>query len=176
MIRDDGFSAVTMRKLADSVGVSRTALYHHFANKHELLCALAEEGFKLSKMIGIKDGVSDLSPSEQFKHHIYQYIRFALENPESYDLMYGRDIWKTENPTDSLKKESYEAFRHYLSLVKYWQQEGVIDKNKDPLRFAQVSWSTLHGMSRLLIDGVYEDTKSVDDMCAMAVRVLLNQS
>ena len=45
-IAEHGVAAISMRKLGDLVGVSRTALYHHFANKGELLSAVAESGFK----------------------------------------------------------------------------------------------------------------------------------
>ena len=40
-----GIEALSLRKLAEQVGVSRTATYHHFKDKHDLLCAVAAEGF-----------------------------------------------------------------------------------------------------------------------------------
>ncbi|MCF6197253.1 MAG: TetR/AcrR family transcriptional regulator, partial [Emcibacter sp.] len=46
MIRSGGVEAVSLRKLADRVGVSRTAAYHYFRDKNVLLCTLAEEGFR----------------------------------------------------------------------------------------------------------------------------------
>ena len=53
-----------------------------------------------------------------------------------------------------------------------WQESGQISKNLDPLRYAQVSWSTLHGMSRLLIDGIYVDNQSRNAMCQAAADML----
>jgi hypothetical protein len=45
----------------------------------------------------------------------------------------------------------------------------------DPLRYAQVSWSTLHGMSRLLIDGIYLDAEAVAAMSDAAANMFWQQ-
>lgn len=175
MIREQGIDAVSMRKLADKVGVSRTALYHHFAGKHELLCALAEEGFhrysqKANKLLTDMH----LNTEERFALHVRSYVEFAIENPEYYDLMFGRTIWKSEAPTDTLKEQAYSVFRYYSQAVNDWQQQGLLPADLDTLRFAQVSWSMLHGISRLIIDGIYADGEAMEGMCQMAAKVILN--
>ncbi len=48
---------------------------------------------------------------------------------------------------------------------------GIIEKRVEPLRYAQVSWSTLHGMSRLLIDGVYVERSAMTAMCGSAANM-----
>src|SRR5687767_1574078 len=45
-IRTDGVEAVTLREIGARLGVSRTALYRHFADKQALLTAVATEGFR----------------------------------------------------------------------------------------------------------------------------------
>jgi AcrR family transcriptional regulator len=46
MLRDGGLEALSLRRLAERVGVSQTALYHHFHDKQGLLCAMGEEGIR----------------------------------------------------------------------------------------------------------------------------------
>jgi AcrR family transcriptional regulator len=46
-IRQDGVEAVTLRKVGQSLGVSRTALYRHFSDKRALLAGVATEGFRM---------------------------------------------------------------------------------------------------------------------------------
>ena len=46
MIAENGIESLSLRKLADNVGVSRTAAYHYFQDKNDLLCAIAANGFK----------------------------------------------------------------------------------------------------------------------------------
>jgi len=45
MIAEAGIEGLSLRKLAERAGVSRTAPYHHFQDKNDLLCAIAAEGF-----------------------------------------------------------------------------------------------------------------------------------
>src|SRR5687767_3851509 len=46
-IRNEGVSALTLREIGFRLGVSRTALYRHFADKNALLAAVATEGFRM---------------------------------------------------------------------------------------------------------------------------------
>ncbi len=46
-IRDHGVEALTLREIGARLGVSRSALYRHFADKRALLTAVATEGFRM---------------------------------------------------------------------------------------------------------------------------------
>lgn len=169
LIAEGGVDALSMRKLADRVGVSRTAPYHHFTDKHALLSALAEEGFKAYEhsLRETMAGVSD--PDEWLPCFAHWYLSFAQANPELYNLMFGQNVWKAGEPTEQLKGQAHGCFRRYVEMVSDWQQRGLIANDMDPLRFAQVSWSTLHGMSRLLLDGIYVDIKHLDEVVDLAI-------
>ncbi len=56
-------------------------------------------------------------------------------------------------------------------MTKAWQAQGLLPKEQDSLRLAQVTWATIHGMARLLIDGIYADNSHIDEMCECAVEV-----
>lgn len=176
MIRDEGEAALSMRKLAARVGVSRTAPYHHFVDKQALLCAIAEEGFRRFHLLEgseeLDDGMIAYSVIQSF---VRGYLRFAQENAEYYDLMFGGHLWRSELLTASLKQEAHASFRRYVDGVRGWQDRGWILSSVDPLRYAQVSWSTLHGMSRLLIDGIYVDEAAVEPICDNAAIMFWRQ-
>ncbi len=177
MIKEEGEKALSMRKLAARAGVSRTAPYHHFADKQALLCAIAEEGFRRFNLIGEsnqfdEDGVLALSTQLNF---VRNYIKFARENAQYYDLMFGGHLWKSQQLTDSLTREAHASFRRYVEKLREWREQGRVLSSVDPLRFAQVSWSTLHGMSRLLIDGIYMDDAAIDPICENAAEMFWQQ-
>ena len=166
LLRREGEAGLSMRRLASRAGVSRTAPYHHFKDKQELLCAIAEEGFRRFVGVLTLDG-SELSPA-RMDRFVRDYLEFAVNNAEYYDLMFGSHLWKSATITDNLKQEAHGSFRFYLEQARDWQQKGFINPRLDTLRYAQVTWSTLHGMSRLLIDGIYLDPEGMDPICKQA--------
>lgn len=175
LIREEGEEALSMRKLASELGVSRMAPYHHFADKQTLLCAIAEEGFnRFTRVLSGDNSDQDFSVSRQeftkenLKIFITNYISFAVNHAEYYNLMFGGHLWKSKQLTESLKNEAHSSFRFYLDRIRKLRELELISNAVDPFKFAQISWSTLHGMSRLLIDGIYVDQSATDTLCDSA--------
>lgn len=175
MLKETGIEGLTLRKLAERVGVSRAAPYHHFSNKNELLCAIAEQGFLdwWRQAREIQDDPS-LQQQQRFRRFFYEYVIYATQNPELYELMFGRIIWKTDSGTDSLKQIAYPSFQYQVEQVRYWQEQGVLPLEQDTLRLSQVMWSTMHGLARLVIDGIYADTSHLAAMVDCAVDLFLS--
>ena len=61
-------------------------------------------------------------------------------------------------------------------MTRMWQQQGLMSANLDTLRLAQVTWGTLHGIARLLIDGIYADASHIDEMCETAVALFISDA
>jgi AcrR family transcriptional regulator len=177
IVHTSGLASLSMRKLAEKTNVSRAAPYHHFKDKNELLCALAEDGFLQQDALIDKVLVSsdESDPAKRFESLILAFLHFASENKEQYDLMYGASIWKNGTPTESLTKVSKDSFRLWLREIEKLQQHGVLKQNVSAPRLAQVAWATLHGLCHLSNDRIYVDPKDIDDMGRAAVRLLLAQ-
>lgn len=177
MLIEGGVEALSLRKIAQKVGVSRTAAYHHFADKHALLCAIAAQGFSLwqEEMTRI---VSTKYPSkrEQYKDFTYSYLRFATQNSHLYNLMFGQLIWKNKQATDELKTAAFPTFDYQVNVVKQWQANSMLPTNQSALRMSQVIWGTLHGIAKLTIDGIYTEQSSIDEMCQCAIDLMLASS
>jgi AcrR family transcriptional regulator len=171
ILRSEGPAALSMRKLADRAGVSRTAPYHHFEDKQALLCAIGEEGFRRFHRFFHELSLNQSLSREAFESFVKTYVRFAVDNAEYYNLMFGSELWSCAKLTDSLKHEAHEAFQFYLNMVRGWHDDGLTSGTIEPLRFAQVTWSALHGMSRLLIDGIYVEQAAIDAMCTSAANI-----
>lgn len=171
LLREQGVAGLSMRRLADEVGVSRSAPYHHFKDKHELLCAIAQSGF--ADQDEMLTSLPEASLPERFSELVRRYIRFAYEHPEQYDLMYGREIWKTAEATPDLQQAARGSFKRWLDEIESLQAGHVLPPDIPTLRLAQVSWATLHGLCRLLIDGVYVNSDDIEAMGQTAVELLL---
>jgi len=175
LIREHGVEALSMRKLADHVGVSRTAPYHHYKDKNELLCAIAEEGFRLQReRVGqFNPDSSTDNAAEQFELLMQHYIEFAIEHPAHYELMYGGNIWKHKRATPSLEKAAKETFKQWLIRIEALQTADLLTRQESALRVAQVTWATMHGLCRLANDGIYIDQQDVVKMGRSAVHMML---
>lgn len=177
MLKEAGVEGLSLRKLADRVGVSRTAPYHHFKDKNELLCAIAEQGFHhWHKQAEASAENTKLSEREKYRLFVFGYIEYAAENPELYDLMFGRTIWKQQAATQGLKDVAYPSFQNQVKMIKRCQQHGLMPSEADTLRLAQVTWGTMHGIARLLIDGIYADASHIEEMCETAVDLFVARS
>ena len=176
LLKEMGIEGLSLRKLADKVGVSRTAPYHHFKDKNQLLCAIAEQGFvhwqQDAEFIFNQDM---LPPKEKYRQFFHGYITYAANNPELYDLMFGRTIWKLNSATNELRSVAYPSFNYQVEMTKKWQSQGLMPCGEDTLRLSQVTWGTMHGIARLLIDGIYADRSHIDEMCDCAVNLFTQQ-
>ena len=176
IIAREGTAGVTMRALSDMTGVSPAAPYRHFADKTAILCAVAEEGFRRlgERLVPIaRNGSGD--PLRQFRDMALTYVEFAVENPSHYRLMYGRDLvmygrdLALESPPDELRQVARAAFGEALSMIVMCRDAGLIAPTADPLALTSILWSTIHGLSMLLIDGQIRTTESASGMHALLV-------
>lgn len=164
LIERDGIDALNLRALAQQVGVSQTALYHHFSDKQGLLCAIGEQAVR---EFGerLRDALNDNSQPLQQRVEVFirTYLRYAIAHPELYELMLGRTTWRN-GMTDSFRRAALDGFRALVELLGELQQEGLLPGGLNPLRLAQVLWGTLHGLSRMVNDGLVFTPDDVEDI------------
>ncbi|MEP5568987.1 MAG: TetR/AcrR family transcriptional regulator [Halioglobus sp.] len=177
ILREEGESALSLRRLAANLNVSRTAPYNHFKNKEALLSAIAEEGFLRyeAAMKAAQKRCRKLGGRDQTYAVVRAYIDFARKNREYYDLMYGSKSWHCADPQESLAVTARGILRADVERLKRRQTLGKINPNLDVSRYVQVYWGTLHGISRLLLDGVYTDSASIKKLCDTTADMLWQQ-
>src|SRR5687767_15627096 len=77
-IQAHGVEALTLRRVGERLGVSRTALYRHFADKPTLLAAVGREGFRLLRVALTEAWDSNGRGREGFEAMGRAYVRFAV--------------------------------------------------------------------------------------------------
>jgi len=173
MIREHGIQGLSLRKLAENAGVSRSAPYHHFKDKNDLLAAVAEQGFEsLTCFLQLSAQDESLSLQQRLEQTILNYVRFSVENATQYELMFGSQLWR-ENPSERLQRTAKNCFRQYANLITDFHQQGLLRKSEDPLRLAQVMWSTLHGLVKLTHDGIFVRQGDLEEISQYALSKLV---
>lgn len=180
-----GYEAVSLRKIAETIGYTAPALYTHFSDKSELLAELCRRDFDaLAKVFLRLSKVKD--PVERIYRIGLTYVRFAREHPEHYRLMFmtphladlappsEEDIAAMNDPD----KDAY-AFLH--RTVQDAMAEGVfLPEYTDTELLTQTLWAGVHGVASLEIthgDCPWVGWKGIErrsrTMCGAMLRGLL---
>lgn len=162
ILERDGLAALSARKLAAETGTSTMAVYTHFGGMAGLIDAIANEAFvrftaALTEVVHTEDPVAD------FLAMGLAYHRFALANPQRYQLMFGiasppsltnyrSDITVTGTATKRAEwAASFEVLRH---AVRRMTAAGRI-RDEDELAVAGRLWSVIHGAVMLELAGFF---------------------
>ncbi len=173
MIDEGGTSSVTMRAIGRRLGVSRSAPYRHFADKSALLVAVAAAGFdRLRDRLEAVGAGAPGAGIERLQQVGEEYVRFALENPGHYRLMYGKEAITREDRPE-LREAANALFDELVRVVRTYQQSGTI-KRRDPHLQAYVAWGAVHGLASLLIEGQILTAVDVDGLIRQTTSTLLD--
>jgi AcrR family transcriptional regulator len=117
-IERGGFENLSLRELAESVGVSRAAPYRHFADKRALLAAIAADGF--DRLTAIYHAIPEQkTPQDRLAAAGRAYLAFAAERPQLFRLMFVSDLLgqSTAPPDPALIRSASEAYVVFERLV-----------------------------------------------------------
>ena len=150
-IQAQGVEAVTLRAVGQKLGVSRTALYRHFADKSALLAAVAREGFRTLRLELLEAWDRGGRGREAFAAMGVAYVRFAVAHPSHYRVMFG-GLLRDDGTDPELSKEASGAFQALVDALIAQQEVGLVRRD-DPLQLATFIWALVHGVAMLAIDG-----------------------
>jgi AcrR family transcriptional regulator len=155
LVAERGAEGVSLRELARAAGVSHAAPAHHFTDRRGLFTALAAQGWLL-----LADALKDARPD--FIDAALAYVRFALDHPGHYAVMFNRSLINPEDP------ELIAAVG--AAGTELAQGVGTLEDPRakgDPQAAALAAWSLVHGFSLLWLN------KAIDhaDPIALVQRV-----
>ena len=146
LIGEVGPAGFTLREVARRAGVSHNAPYRHFADRDQLLAAVAAQGFRELTQ-AMRDATQrPAKPLDQLKAAGLAYIDFALRRPEHFAVMFDAPVPKHMSSDQAQAAE--EAFGTLLGFVKACQDSGQLPFG-DTLQFALLAWTMVHGIAKL---------------------------
>ncbi len=144
----ESWQKINMRYVAEKAGVSPTAFYRHFKNKNDLKAELIRRGYEMLDQ-GRKD-------ADTFASWGAYYIRFGLDYPNIYDLMFG-NIDSNMSLYPDLEAQHNAAFNEVSVALKLLKPDAA---EKD-IRIKAVNiWASVHGLIGFLRRGDSQDIKS----------------
>ena len=146
-IAANGAQSLSLASLARRAGVAQSAPYRHFADRDELLAAVATDGFRVFTAVIVAAAEAG-SEAGALKRMYAAYLRFGEENMEIYRLMFASRLVADRTSDESeLYKAAMASFEPLL--------ERVADGSSKRARLAAYGiWSQLHGIVMLKADGL----------------------
>jgi AcrR family transcriptional regulator len=152
LFANEGVESVTMRRIADRIEYSPTAIYFHFRDKESLLAELCDCDFR-SFAHGFTVIAQIPDPVERLRAAGRSYVEFGLLNPSHYRLMF-----MTPKPANSKVDMSgqgnpeEDAYAFLKGIIGDLQASGRMrDELTDVDLVSQTIWSMIHGVISLEI-------------------------
>jgi AcrR family transcriptional regulator len=159
-VRHGGAESFSLREAARDAGVTSGAAYKHFADKDELLAAVAAEALTLLAHRSQK-ATTGLKGKERLHASAMAYIDFAAAEPRLFRLAFSR--FGSDGKTE--KDGVPGAFAQLRLAVTELQTDPGKPLDPDALALA---WAVVHGIASLISDGMW---KKNDPRVAAALRL-----
>ncbi|WP_369020630.1 TetR/AcrR family transcriptional regulator [Streptomyces californicus] len=146
LAEEQGWDAVTTRRLAERIEYSQPVLYSHFRGKREIIGAVALEGAtELAAAVRAATSAAPTAdgPRGRVAALAHAYLDFAARHPAVYDALFQLDgglAYAREDTPAPLK----DAFASLLETLAEVAGDGV-----DPGAFTETFWAALHGLATL---------------------------
>lgn len=150
LFASEGVESVTMRRIAERIEYSPTAIYFHFRDKDALLAELCDCDFR-SFAEGFQAIARIPDPVARLRAAGAAYVDFGLKNPSHYRLMFMTP--KTaQSQTLEKGNPAEDAYAFLKTIVAELGAKGLLREDlTDPDLASQVIWSGVHGVVALEI-------------------------
>jgi AcrR family transcriptional regulator len=146
LLRDRPAEQLSVREVAQRVGVSHQAPYVHFGDRRGFLAAIAGVGLEEAATAAAA-AVSAAGPDPARRLHalVDAYVSFIDDSPHVHDLVYGPVVAMADHP------------RLQAAAIRYWRLlEQTVTANQPPgvcpaeaLRRCATLWGTVYGIAHL---------------------------
>jgi AcrR family transcriptional regulator len=146
IIAEQGLDKLSLREVARRLGVSHQAPYKHYPSRDHLLAEVVRRCFARFNAVMAAAAVGVADPMEAMRCRGETYLRFAIDNPLEYRLMFGDPLPDPEAHPDMLAEAhvAFDALRASVAAV-------VGRPADDPAIVADALfvWSTVHGFAMI---------------------------
>jgi AcrR family transcriptional regulator len=140
----EGPEAVSMRRVAEAVGITPMAIYRHFPNREALLKRLSDDSFNATAHIW-KRSSSSADPLKRLMALSDPYLDYALAHPHLFDHAFSVRRDDARKFPEDFRAGLSPTLNVVIDTVKEGMAKGVLKKD-DPYDVAMVMWAQQHGL------------------------------
>jgi AcrR family transcriptional regulator len=151
----EGYEGATIRKIADEVGVSSTALYMHFRDKDQILHEICQAAMQALLEQNSAIAAQPIDSVTRVRLMLEAYTRMGLEHPNAYRLVFcSTPRAASADAAGSIQSATAEigsdCYDRYVGVVREIAASGRL-RVADPDTAAQALWAACHGLVALMI-------------------------
>ena len=144
-----GPDSITLREVARRAGVSHTAAYHHFADKNDLLRALAVQAFYDLSAIQASRIAAGADLATTLEGLTVDYLAFATDRRAEFSFMWRRELCMPDGEPDALKDAQLASQE---TVTAYLRTRVGLDLTADPDLATLAYWSLSHGFATIVLE------------------------
>lgn len=160
--------AVSIRSVAQRVGITPPSIYLHFADKDALMDAVCARYFESLDEEMQRAAAGCTTTLDVLRAQGLAYVRFALQTPELYRIA---TMGEGRAGSDVDVTLASSAFVHMRAGVQAMMDEGIYAQG-DATRVALELWSAAHGVAALLIAKPYLPWGDVEEFTDRVLRAV----
>lgn len=153
----EGEAGLSIRRLAEEIDYSPSAIYKYFGSKEELVDELKEAFFGRLMQNVDRVALQALTFDQRIRRCFKTYVDVAVERPHHYLAAFSSlgasspAQAHTEDWDAFQQTKKGQAFGMVAALVQEGQESGVFDPSMDRFLAAKSLWASMHGLAQLLI-------------------------
>jgi AcrR family transcriptional regulator len=127
IVVEQGIAAVTVRRVAEAVGISAAALYRHYKNKADILAAVLEEHHEIH-LANVRRAKAESNSPMQALRLLYGDIMGLVERYRALPVVFLSDVlWFEEKRLRNMKIEHHRLMQETLvEIISQGQEQGEI--------------------------------------------------
>ncbi|HEU4670133.1 MAG TPA: TetR/AcrR family transcriptional regulator [Dyella sp.] len=153
-----GAEAVTMRRVADAVGITPMAIYRHFPNREALLKRLSDESFR-SIADAWQAHATHPDLIERLQALLTPYLDYALTHPHLFDHAFALRRDDARRFPEDFRERQSPTLTVIADAIEEGMRAGVLRKD-DPWQVAMTLWAHAHGLVTLYRAGRFNDDEA----------------
>ncbi|MBT3980452.1 MAG: TetR/AcrR family transcriptional regulator [Bacteriovoracaceae bacterium] len=152
LIENKGAGALSMRKMATSVGLSAMATYKHYPSKDFLLLEVAAVGFEELASAGIQSAEGSVSKLDQIEKVLLAYFDYGITHAHLFELMFGA-IREKKEISSRFSESAAAGFQQFAAFTYEYVGQEKMKTESFNFQSAYSLWAAIHGITTLVASG-----------------------
>jgi AcrR family transcriptional regulator len=154
IVLEEGFTALTMRKIADAVEYAPGTIYLYFESRDSIAFELCRRGFEeLRAALSPAAAIAD--PEKRLREMGRLYVRFGIERSETYRLIFMEDVKYASaifaKRADDADSPGMQALQLLVATLEELRIAGRLTSDASAQELAETIWAGVHGIVSLAI-------------------------